>query len=248
MSCPSQTSGFNVPKMSVFNSRDTQESISSHPVGPGYRYRSQPGLMSDSLAMMVIDGAMVINEVLERKWRWHLLSCHPGDRLEATRKATERVPKETGSGAGTANLAENSICPWSYSTICQDGLVEACGETALPYRTVARWLRAFNEGRDRVENMVRAGRPSVSEEEVQAIFALFHPPHSPDLSPCDYDLIPKMKEPLRDVLFRTVPDILQAVGRSIRNINRKGAATGILRLPHLWQRVVDNAGYYIEGL
>ncbi|KAJ4438093.1 hypothetical protein ANN_14032 [Periplaneta americana] len=28
---------------------------------------------------------------------------------------------------------------------------------------------------------------------------LFHPPHSPDLSPCDYDLIPKMKEPLRDV-------------------------------------------------
>ncbi|KAJ4447034.1 hypothetical protein ANN_09022, partial [Periplaneta americana] len=72
---------------------------------------------------------------------------------------------------------------------------------------------------------------------------LFHPPHSPDLSPCDYDLIPDMKEPLRDVRFRTVPDILQAVGRSIRT----GAATGILRLPHRWQRVVDNAGYYIEG-
>ncbi|KAJ4448330.1 hypothetical protein ANN_10345 [Periplaneta americana] len=58
----------------------------------------------------------------------------------------------------------------------------------------------------------------------------------------------KMKEPLRDVRFRTVADILQAVGRSIRNINSTGAATGILRLPHRWQRVVDNAGYYIEGL
>ncbi|KAJ4428215.1 hypothetical protein ANN_24230 [Periplaneta americana] len=77
---------------------------------------------------------------------------------------------------------------------------------------------------------------------------LFHPPHSPDLSSCDYDLIPKMKKPLRDVRFRTVPDILQAVGRSIRNINRTGAATGILRLAHRWQRVVDSAGYYIEGL
>ncbi|KAJ4429935.1 hypothetical protein ANN_22139 [Periplaneta americana] len=27
---------------------------------------------------------------------------------------------------------------------CHDGLVEACGETALPYRTVARWIRDFN--------------------------------------------------------------------------------------------------------
>ncbi|KAJ4440911.1 hypothetical protein ANN_10759 [Periplaneta americana] len=61
---------------------------------------------------------------------------------------------------------------------------------------------------------------------------LLHPLHSPDLSPCDYDLIPKMKEPLRDVRFRTVPDMLQAVGRSIRNINRTRASTGILQLPH----------------
>ncbi|PSN35980.1 hypothetical protein C0J52_14378 [Blattella germanica] len=61
---------------------------------------------------------------------------------------------------------------------------------------------------------------------------LFHPPHSLDLSSCDYNLIPKMKEPLCDMRFRTVPNILQALGRSIRNINRRGAATGIQRLPH----------------
>ena len=29
------------------------------------------------------------------------------------------------------------------------------------------------------------------------------------LSPCDYDLIPKMKKPLRGIRFRTVPEILQ---------------------------------------
>ena len=67
------------------------------------------------------------------------------------------------------------------------------------------------------------------------------------LSPCDFDLIPKMKEPLRGIRFRTVPEILQAVDLSIPTINIKGAAKGILQLPHRWQRVVHNAGDYIEG-
>ena len=66
------------------------------------------------------------------------------------------------------------------------------------------------------------------------------------LSPCDFDLIPKMKEPLRGIRFRTVPEILQAVDRSILTINTTGAAKGILRLPHRWQRVVYNAGDYTE--
>ena len=67
------------------------------------------------------------------------------------------------------------------------------------------------------------------------------------LSPCDFDLIPKMKEPLRDIRFRTVPKILQAVDHSIRTINTTGAAKGILRLSHCWQQVVHNAGDYTEG-
>ena len=67
------------------------------------------------------------------------------------------------------------------------------------------------------------------------------------ISPCDFDLIPKMKQPLRGIRFRTVPEILQAVDRSIRTINITGAAKGILRLPHRRQRVVHNAGDYIEG-
>jgi len=60
-------------------------------------------------------------------------------------------------------------------------------------------------------------------------------------------LIPKMKEPLRGIRFRTVPEILQAVDRSIRTNNTTGAAKGILRLPHHWQRVLHNAGDYSEG-
>ena len=73
------------------------------------------------------------------------------------------------------------------------------------------------------------------------------PVASDGLSPCDFHLIPKMKEPLRGIRFRTVPEILQAIDRSIRTINTTGAAKGILRPPHRWQRVVHNAGDYTEG-
>ncbi|KAG8225422.1 hypothetical protein J437_LFUL004243 [Ladona fulva] len=48
---------------------------------------------------------------------------------------------------------------------------EACGDSALPYRTVARWVKAFNEGQQTVADMHRAGRPSVSEE-VHTVAAL----------------------------------------------------------------------------
>ena len=67
------------------------------------------------------------------------------------------------------------------------------------------------------------------------------------LSPCDFDWVPKMKEPLRGIRFRTVAEIIQVVDRSIRTINTTGAAKGILRLPHRWQRVLHNAGDYTEG-
>jgi len=56
-----------------------------------------------------------------------------------------------------------------------------------------------------------------------------------------------MKEPLRGFRFRTVPEILQVVDRSTRNINTTDAAKSILRLPHRWQRVAHNAGDYTEG-
>ena len=55
---------------------------------------------------------------------------------------------------------------------CHEDLVEACWDATLPYRTVARWVRAFNEGRDNVEHMARPGRPSASEEDMEAVSAL----------------------------------------------------------------------------
>ena len=45
---------------------------------------------------------------------------------------------------------------------CHRGLQEACDAAALPYRTVARWVAPFRDGRERVEHMPRSGHPPVS--------------------------------------------------------------------------------------
>ena len=59
---------------------------------------------------------------------------------------------------------------------------------------------------------------------------------------CHYDLIPKMKESLHSFRFRTVPEILLAFDRSMRNIKRAGLATRILgyKTSTMLKRVVDN--------
>ena len=72
------------------------------------------------------------------------------------------------------------------------------------------------------------------------------PPYSPDISPCDYDLIPKML--MRGKRYRTIEDVKQAAERSLRTINRLGSANGMQRLPRRWEHVVHNGGDYIEGL
>ena len=45
----------------------------------------------------------------------------------------------------------------------------------------------------------------------------------PDMSPCDYDLFAKVKEPLRGTRYNTG----HAIGRSFRNISNDGRADGV---------------------
>ena len=131
---------------------------------------------------------------------------------------------------------------------CYEGLQEVCGERALPYHTVARWVKAFKEGQQNVTDMPQPGHPAIREEVVIDLLncwgweVLYHPPYSPDLSPCDYDLIPKMKEPLCGIRFRTVHDVLQATNRSLRNIQRLGSANSIQWLPYRWECMIHNGG------
>ena len=55
---------------------------------------------------------------------------------------------------------------------------------------------------------------------------LYHPPYSPNISQCNYDLIPKMTAPLRGIRLHTVNDVLQATDRSLRNLQRLGTLNG----------------------
>ncbi|KAJ4426670.1 hypothetical protein ANN_26468 [Periplaneta americana] len=66
---------------------------------------------------------------------------------------------------------------------------------------------------------------------------LEHPPYSPDMSPCDYDLFTKVKEPLRGTRYNTRDELIRAIGRSIRNINKDRRADGVRRLPNIWKKV-----------
>ena len=74
------------------------------------------------------------------------------------------------------------------------------------------------------------------------------PPYSPDLSPCDYYLFPKMKEPIRGVRFQTVDEITVAVLEQLKTLQKNGLAGGVPRLPHRWNSCVEALGDYFEGI
>lgn len=96
-------------------------------------------------------------------------------------------------------------------------------------------------------------RPHVAEP-IRQLFEdygweiLDHPPYSPDMSPCDYDLFPKLKEGLRGYRFRGLEELTMEVTRQIRGLNRNGLLTGIQKLPDRWTKVIEKEGDYIEGL
>ena len=51
-------------------------------------------------------------------------------------------------------------------------LREACGDAVLPYRTVARWVKAFREGRDAVQDNLHTGRSHAENTTVQLLTSL----------------------------------------------------------------------------
>ncbi|GFW62337.1 HTH_48 domain-containing protein [Trichonephila clavipes] len=66
-------------------------------------------------------------------------------------------------------LTENLHMHRVVQRIVPTGFQEAYGESVLPCRTVERWVKEFNEGRQNVADMHRLGYPSVSEAEVRAL-------------------------------------------------------------------------------
>ena len=75
---------------------------------------------------------------------------------------------------------------------------------------------------------------------------LEHPPYSPDMSPCDYDLFAKVKEPLPGTRYNTRDELLGATGWSKRNINKDGRADGVRRLPNIWRNMINQGATILK--
>jgi histone-lysine N-methyltransferase SETMAR len=74
-----------------------------------------------------------------------------------------------------------------------------------------------------------------------------HPPYSPDLSPCDYDLNPKLKEPMRGHRFQDIDELMARLTQEIWRLNRSKVLDGIQKLPERWTKCIELEGDYIEG-
>ncbi|KAJ4450854.1 hypothetical protein ANN_02285 [Periplaneta americana] len=69
------------------------------------------------------------------------------------------------------NLAQDRAA-YVRAAVNLRGLHEAYVDAALPYRTVARWVKAFREGRDAVQDNLHTGRPRVEDNTVQLLASL----------------------------------------------------------------------------
>jgi len=78
------------------------------------------------------------------------------------------------------------------------------------------------------------------------VCVLNHPPYSPDLSPCDYFLFPKLKLPLKGRLFEDVQNIQGAVTSSLRAIPQEDMQRSFQSLLDRATRCIDAEGMYFE--
>jgi len=69
-----------------------------------------------------------------------------------------------------------------------------------------------------------------------------HPPYSPDMSPADFDLFPKLKINMRGVRFSTPEDLSASVTRRVRQLNCSTDLTGIMELPKVGMQSFDRRG------
>jgi histone-lysine N-methyltransferase SETMAR len=75
-----------------------------------------------------------------------------------------------------------------------------------------------------------------------------HAPYSSDMSPSDFDLFHKLKEPMRGHRFTSLEEVSAAVTRAIRGQNKSGTLTGTGNLPKRWDAVIEKQGEYIPAV
>ena len=74
---------------------------------------------------------------------------------------------------------------------------------------------------------------------------LTHPPYSPDLAPSDYYLFLSLKNSLHGKKFTSKEGIEIHLAEYLASKSKNFWATGILKLPDRWAKVVEQHGTYI---
>jgi len=91
--------------------------------------------------------------------------------------------------------------------------------------------------------------PAIALQEFLArkqVCVLNHPPYSPDLSPCDYFLFPKLKLPFKGCLYEDVQDIHGGVATSLQAIPQEDVQRSFQSLLDRATRCIDAEKMYFE--
>ncbi|KAL2740930.1 hypothetical protein V1478_001071 [Vespula squamosa] len=78
------------------------------------------------------------------------------------------------------------------------------------------------------------------------IIELQQPPYSPDISPCDYWLFPRLKRALKGNQFNNLTDLKENVTKQLMLISKYEFEESLKNWEKQWKRVVDLKGDYSE--
>ena len=112
----------------------------------------------------------------------------------------------------------------------------------LPHLLVAGPLTLHDNARSHIADVVTKKLRDYGWE------VLPHAPYSPDMSPPDFDLFPKLIEPMLGRKFSSMGELSTDGIRTIRRMNKSGVLDGIIMLPKRWDLGIEKQGHYIIWL
>jgi len=75
---------------------------------------------------------------------------------------------------------------------------------------------------------------------------LEHPPYSPDLTPSDFYLFPKLKLFLAGQRFSSNQEAIAAIAAYFADLTKNHYRDGIMALEHRWNKCISLKGDYVE--
>ena len=80
-----------------------------------------------------------------------------------------------------------------------------------------------------------------------SIALLRQPPYSPDITPCDFWLFPKLKKPLKGQRFDDKTTVENNATSVLKAIHKSEFQDCFEKWKHRWNRVIQSSGDYFEG-